>query len=101
MFLIGLIPGLVAFAVRWYVGEPKLFLEHQKASRGAAPLRMLVKDAEATKTSIGMLILCGVQNFGYYGVMIWLPSYLSTRFGFSLTQSAMWTAVTKIGRAHV
>ena len=40
------------------------------------------------KVSLGMLILCSVQNFGYYGVMIWLPSYLSTRFGFGLTQSA-------------
>ena len=35
-----------------------------------------------------MIILCSVQNFGYYGVMIWLPNYLSTRFGFGLTQSA-------------
>src|ERR1700688_2149243 len=27
MFLVGLIPGLVAFIVRLYVGEPKIFLE--------------------------------------------------------------------------
>jgi MFS family permease len=40
-----------------------------------------------------------VQNFGYYGVMIWLPSYLGTRFGFGLTQSAAWTAVTIVGMA--
>jgi len=46
-----------------------------------------------------MLILCAVQNFGYYGLMIWLPSYLSTRFGYTLTQSAMWTAVTVLGMA--
>jgi MFS family permease len=64
-----------------------------------APLRMLVKDAATTKVSLGMFILCSVQNFGYYGVMIWLPSYLSTRFGFGLTQSAMWTAVTILGMA--
>jgi MFS family permease len=38
-----------------------------------------------------------VQNFGYYGVMIWLPSYLSSRFGFGLTQSATWTVVTILG----
>ena len=25
MFIVGLIPGVVAFAVRWYVGEPKIF----------------------------------------------------------------------------
>jgi MFS family permease len=49
--------------------------------------------------SIGMSILCSVQNFGYYGVMIWLPSYLSSRFGFGLTQSAVWTAMTIAGMA--
>ena len=54
-------------------------------------LQLLVKDAETTKLSLGMVILCSVQNFGYYGVMIWLPNYLSTRFGFGLTQSAVWT----------
>jgi MFS family permease len=47
--------------------------------------------------SIGMFILCSVQNFGYYGIMIWLPSYLATRFKFGLTQSAAWTVVTILG----
>jgi MFS family permease len=46
-----------------------------------------------------MIILCSVQNFGYYGIMIWLPNYLSTRFGYGLTQSAVWTAVTIAGMA--
>ena len=102
MFLVGLIPGVVAFVVRWYVGEPKIFLDKARdAGRRAAvlPLRLLVKDAATTKVSLGMLILCAVQNFGYYGVMIWLPSYLSTQFGFGLTQSALWTAVTILGMA--
>jgi MFS family permease len=99
MFIVGLLPGVVAFAVRWYVGEPKIFVERAKSARTMAPLLMLVKDAATTKISAGMLILCSVQNFGYYGVMIWLPSYLSTRFGFGLTQSALWTAVTICGMA--
>jgi MFS family permease len=99
MFVVGLIPGVVAFAVRWYVGEPKIFVERAKTARTMAPLKMLVKDAATSKVSLGMLILCSVQNFGYYGVMIWLPSYLSTRFGFGLTQSALWTAVTICGMA--
>ena len=46
-----------------------------------------------------MVFLCSVQNFGYYGVMIWLPNYLSTRFGYGLAQSATWTAVTIAGMA--
>jgi hypothetical protein len=39
-----------------------------------------VADAAETRDTIGMVILCSVQNFGYYGVMIWLPSYLAARF---------------------
>ncbi len=69
--------------------------DHPKESA----LRLLVKDGETTKLSLGMIILCSVQNFGYYGVMIWLPSYLSNRFGFALTQSAVWTTVTIAGMA--
>ena len=99
MFIVGLLPGVVAFAVRWYVGEPKIFVERAKSARTMAPLLMLVKDAATTKISAGMLILCSVQNFGYYGVMIWLPGYLSSRFGFALTQSAVWTMVTIAGMA--
>jgi MFS family permease len=63
------------------------------------PLGLLVKDSATRNISLGMLILCSVQNFGYYGLMIWLPSYLSTRFGYTLTQSALWTAVTVLGMA--
>jgi MFS family permease len=99
MFLVGVVPGLVAFAIRWYVGEPKIFVEHAGRVRGLEPLKRLVKDSATTKISLGMFILCAVQNFGYYGLMIWLPSYLSTRFGYSLTQSALWTAVTVAGMA--
>ena len=99
MFLVGLVPGLIAFAVRWSVQEPEIFLQRAKAQRGTMPLGLLVKDAATARISLGMLILCAVQNFGYYGLMIWLPSYLSTRFGYTLTQSALWTAVTVLGMA--
>jgi MFS family permease len=99
MFLVGLVPGLAAFLVRWYVGEPKIFVTHAGEARGLLPLKLLVKDGATTKISFGMLILCAVQNFGYYGLMIWLPSYLSSRFGYTLTQSAVWTAVTIAGMA--
>jgi MFS family permease len=97
VFLVGLIPGLVAFAVRWYVGEPKIFTDRVQARRMTFPVGLLVKDAAATKVSVGMFILCSVQNFGYYGLMIWLPSYLQTRFGYNPLQSALWISVTIIG----
>src|SRR5437016_807397 len=49
MFVVGLIPGVIAFAVRWYVGEPKIFVERAKTAHTMAPLKMLVKDAATSK----------------------------------------------------
>ena len=94
MFLVGLVPALASFAIRRSVGEPDLFV---RKKAGGFPVRLLVKDAATRKISLGMFILCSVQNFGYYGLMIWMPNYLARQFGFSLTQSAVWTAVTILG----
>jgi MFS family permease len=94
MFLVGLVPALASFFIRRSVGEPELFV--RKKATGF-PVKLLVKDAATTKISLGLFILCSVQNFGYYGLMIWMPNYLSKQFGFSLTQSAVWTAVTILG----
>jgi MFS family permease len=99
MFLVGIAPAVVAFIVRYTIGEPPIFQATAKKKREGNPLALLVKDWPTTKISIGMFILCSVQNFGYYGVMIWLPSYLSSRFGYTLTRSAVWTAVTILGMA--
>jgi benzoate transport len=98
MFAVGLLPAVVSFAVRRRVEEPALFTERAKASRGF-PLRRLFHDARTTRASLGVVILCSVQNFGYYGLMIWLPSYLSKTFGYSLTKSGVWTAATVLGMA--
>jgi len=94
MFLVGLVPALASFVIRRSVGEPDLFVRNKAAG---FPVRLLVKDAATAKVSLGMFILCSVQNFGYYGLMIWMPNYLARQFGFSLTQSALWTAVTILG----
>ncbi|CAL8974708.1 Putative metabolite transport protein YjhB [Rhodoplanes serenus] len=98
MFAVGILPAVVAFIVRRTIGEPPIFVEKSK-ERKVLPLGLLVKDVETTKISLGMFILCSVQNFGYYGVMIWLPNYLANRFGYTLTKSAVWTSVTIIGMA--
>ena len=99
MFAVGILPAVAAFAVRYAIGEPPVFLAHATKTRRGIPLALLVKDAATTKISFAMFVLCSVQNFGYYGVMIWLPSYLSSRFGYTLTRSAVWTGVTILGMA--
>src|SRR5713101_2944042 len=72
MFAIGIIPAFVSLIVRRMVGEPALFVQRAQAKRSGFPARLLVKDWPTTKISLGMFILCAVQNFGYYGVMLWL-----------------------------
>ena len=99
MFALGVFPAIAAYFIRASLHEPEVFVAHAKDHPKESALHLLVKDGETTKLSLGMVILCSVQNFGYYGVMIWLPNYLSTRFGFALTQSAMWTCVTLAGMA--
>jgi MFS family permease len=99
MFAVGVFPAVAAYFIRASLHEPEVFVEKSKDRPKESALHLLVKDGETAKLSLGMVILCSVQNFGYYGVMIWLPNYLSTRFGFALTQSAMWTCVTLAGMA--
>ena len=99
MFTLGLFPAIIAYFIRSSLHEPEVFVEKSKGRPKQSALHLLVKDIETTKLSLGMVILCSVQNFGYYGLMIWLPNYLSARFGFALTQSALWTCVTLAGMA--
>ncbi len=100
MFAVGIFPAVAAYFIRSKLHEPEVFVANKAKDPDAVfSLRRLVADTETTKTSLGVVILCSVQNFGYYGIMIWLPNYLSSRFGYSLTQSAMWTCVTIAGMA--
>jgi len=98
MFVLGIAPAVVAWAVRNRLHEPEAFtrIAAKAQSKGNA-FALLVKDTVTTKASAGLVVLCGVQNFGYYGIMIWLPTYLSKQLGFSLTKSGMWTSVTILG----
>ena len=98
MFVVGVIPALLAFGIRRFVGEPALFLDAQQ-KQPINPYSVLFADREATAASIGIAIMTSVQNFGYYATMIWLPSYLSTQLGFSLTQSSLWISATILGGA--
>jgi MFS family permease len=96
MFAIGVLPALVAFAIRHVLHEPEIFIQRH-AARNENSFRLLVKDGRTIRISLGIAVLCSVQNVGYYSVMTWMPTYLAGSLGFTLTKSAMWTAVTVVG----
>ena len=99
MFLVGVIPAIVAWVIRNKLHEPEVFVARSKKEQPSAMhcLKLLMKDKVTRKISLGVIVLTSVQNFGYYGIMIWMPSFLSKQMGFSLTKSSMWTAVTIVG----
>lgn len=102
MFVVGIFPTFVAWYLRVRLHEPEIFsqkqtaLSTQKISK-LESFKLLVKDKATTKVSLGVVVLTSVQNFGYYGIMIWMPNFLSKQLGFSLTKSGLWTAVTVCG----
>ena len=102
MFVVGIFPAFVAWYLRVRLHEPEIFsqkqteLSTQKISK-LESFKLLVKDKATTKVSLGIVVLTSVQNFGYYGIMIWMPNFLSKQLGFSLTKSGLWTAVTVCG----
>lgn len=100
MFLVGIIPAFVAWYLRSHLHEPEIFVQKQSSQTQTSLLtsfKQLIKDKATTKVSLGVVVLTSVQNFGYYGIMIWLPNYLSKQLGFSLTKSGLWTAATILG----
>ncbi|WP_439258928.1 MFS transporter [Lonepinella sp. BR2930] len=99
MFLVGIFPAFVAWYLRAKLHEPEVFVKKQASTNKPkkSPFKLLIKDKNTTKVSLGIIVLTSVQNFGYYGIMIWLPNFLSKQLGFSLTKSGLWTAVTICG----
>ncbi|AGU52655.1 putative transporter, MFS-type [Variovorax paradoxus B4] len=98
MFMVGILPAVVAWVIRNRLHEPEVFVRKAKVKDAKLKaFHLLVKDRRTTRTSLGIVILCAVQNFGYYGIMIWMPSFLANKLGFNLTKSAMWTSVTILG----
>jgi MFS family permease len=98
MFVLGILPAVVAFVVRRALDEPEIFVR-KHATGNQNSFLLLVNNVRTFRTTVGIAILCAVQNFAYYGLMLWLPSYLSKGLGFSLTKSGLWTGVTVLGMA--
>jgi MFS family permease len=97
LFALGVLPAVGAYLIRRRVPEPARFTAPRPPL--GETWRALIADRVTARATLGILVLCAVQNFGYYGIMTWLPTYLSKQFGYSLTKSGLWTAVTVLGMA--
>ena len=97
MFVVGMAPVLLSFGLRRFLPEPVAFTRARQEVPSVPVLKAIFLNARATRTSLGVLVLCSVQQVGYYGLMTWLPFYLTTQRGLNLTKSALWTSCTVLG----
>lgn len=97
LFAIGIVPAIVAIFIRMFVPEPPIYLKHRENAKKHGSLRELFSTPQRVRYSIAIIVLCTVQNAGYFGIMTWLPSYLNTELKLSLTSTGLWTAVTVLG----
>jgi benzoate transport len=99
LFVVGTFPAVLAVILRKRLHESPKFVQQGAESKASLldSMKLLVADPATVRITIAMVILTSVQNFGYYGIITWLPSYLSTQLGLGVTKGSLWTAVTVLG----
>lgn len=120
LFLVGVLPALLAAWARHSIKEPPMWVKRKEMKKALQarkdagekltaeeeeqlteakkfPLAHLFADKKTTITTIALTIMTSVQNFGYYGIMVWLPMILLKEHGLTTKSMSGWMIVTVIG----
>lgn len=120
LFAIGVLPALFAAWSRRGLAEPDIWVARKRmkesikgklaagknlsadeaeflATAGKFPLIHLFAGGRKTVTTVALTIMTSVQNFGYYGIMIWLPTILMQKHNLTLNKTTTWMVATVIG----
>lgn len=120
LFLVGVLPALLAAWARHGIKEPPMWVKRKEMKKALQarkdagekltaeeeeqlteakkfPLAHLFADRKTTITTIALTIMTSVQNFGYYGIMVWLPMILLKEHGLTTKSMSGWMIVTVIG----
>ena len=120
LFLVGVLPALLAAWARHGIKEPPMWVQRKEMKKALQarkdagekltaeeeeqlteakkfPLAHLSADKKTTITTIALTIMTSVQNFGYYGIMVWLPMILLKEHGLTTKSMSGWMIVTVIG----
>lgn len=120
LFLVGVVPALLAAWARHGIKEPPMWVKRKELKKELAarkangetltaeeekqleearkfPLAHLFASPSKTVTTLSLTIMTSVQNFGYYGIMVWLPMILLKEHGLTTKSMSGWMIVTVIG----
>ncbi len=120
VFIAGTFPAILAVWSRYNLEEPEIWVKKHELKKSLmqkvadsqplspeeqvvyqdsvkAPVAHLFKDRRTTMVTVGGIILCSVQNFGFFGIMVWLPTILMQKYKLSIAGSTTWMIVTILG----
>ena len=120
LFLVGVVPALLAAWARHGIKEPPMWVKRKEMKKELAarkergetltaeeeeqleeakkfPLAHLFASPSKTLTTLSLTVMTSVQNFGYYGIMVWLPMILLKEHGLTTKSMSGWMIVTVIG----
>lgn len=120
LFLVGVVPALLAAWARHGIKEPPMWVKRKEMKKALAarkangealtaeeeeqlaeakkfPLAHLFSGPSKTVTTLSLTVMTSVQNFGYYGIMVWLPMILLKEHGLTTKSMSGWMIVTVIG----
>lgn len=120
LFLVGVVPALLAAWARHGIKEPPMWVKRKEMKKELAarkergetltaeeeeqleeakkfPLAHLFASPSKTITTLSLTVMTSVQNFGYYGIMVWLPMILLKEHGLTTKSMSGWMIVTVIG----
>jgi len=101
VFLVGVLPALVVFWIQARVPEPELW--KQRAQKGSRPRLSSLLRGETLRNGMIATAMNAFAMFGYWGLFIWVPAYLSLPVeqggrGLSLTKTTTFFLVLCAGK---
>lgn len=96
-FAIGVLPALFVAWTRKGLKEPEIWQNLKDQNKNKIAINKLFKTPKTTATTIGLIIACAVQNFGFYGLMVWMPNMIATELKLPFKNTMFWTISTTIG----
>ncbi|WP_043929675.1 MFS transporter [Bacillus sp. EB01] len=97
VFVAGVLPAILAFWSRRNLEEPEVWTKMKNENKNNVSVGHLFSSAKTTKITLGLIVATSVQNFGFYGIMTWMPTMLATEMGVTFNKTTWWTVITITG----
>lgn len=103
LFFIGIVPALYTLWIRRKVEEPKIWLEAKQDIKQSQTLSIVqIFRPDLIRYTILCTLVSSFVMFGYWGLMTWLPGFLSSSAdkggaGLSLVKTSAWIIPMMIG----